>query len=76
MARRLKVKARWKHGFDPENDRGVLTVGYNDRVGEHCVVLLEGWIIDPEHDPVTVWEYDDFYKAHNAYGTTLLEVIE
>lgn len=76
VAHRLKIKARWKHGFDPEEDTGVLVIGFNDKVGEHCVVLLEGWIIEPEHDPVSVWRFDDYYKATNSYGTTLLEVVE
>jgi hypothetical protein len=76
VAHRLKVKARWKHNPDFEDDIGVLIVGYNDKIEDHAVVLIEGWIIDPEWRPPTMWHHIDFFREHNAYGTTLLEVIE
>jgi hypothetical protein len=76
VARRLKIKARWKENFDPDEDIGVLWVSYNDVAREHCVSLVEGWVLDPEHDPVSLWRYSEFMTANNAYGHSLLQVIE
>lgn len=76
VARRLKVKARWLTSgqFDPEDATGVLWVSYHDSTKEHCVALIDGKVIDPEHTPPSLWEYDEFCKANNAYGNSLLVV--
>ena len=76
IARRLKVKTKWKHNPDFEEDIGVLMIDYNDSSKCHAVVLIEGWIFDPEHNPIMACRFDEYYRAHNAYGTALLEVIE
>lgn len=76
VARRLKLKAEWKvtGQFDPEDATGVLWVSYHDSTKEHCVALIEGMVIDPEHTPASLWDYDDFCRANNAYGNSLLVV--
>lgn len=76
VARRLKVKARWltTGQFDADEDTGVLWVSYHDSTKEHCVALIEGLVVDPEHTPVSLWEYDEFCRANNAYGNALLVV--
>lgn len=78
VARRLKIKAVWRYAgqFSPEDDIGVLAIGYNDNRNEHCVALIEGWVLDPEQNPVSLWEYDEFCRVENAYGNALLQVIE
>ena len=76
VAKRLQVKAKWVASFDPEEEIGVLWVSYHDSTKEHIVVLMEGWVFDPEHNPVSVWRYDEFCSANNAYGNTLLKVVE
>jgi hypothetical protein len=76
VARRLKVKAKWHTKFDAEEDIGVLWCSHNDTTKEHCVVLIEGWVIDPGHDPVSMWRYEEYCKAMNAFGNSLLQVTE
>lgn len=76
IARRLKIKTRWNSHFDTDESIGVLWVGFHDNTKEHCVVLIEGWIYGVEHDPVSMWRYDEYMKVRNAYGGSLMEVIE
>ena len=79
VARRLGVKARWLTAgqFDPEESTGVLWVGYHDNTKEHCVALIDGCVIDPEHTPASYWDdFEEFCKANNAYGNSLLVVEE
>jgi hypothetical protein len=74
VAKRLKVKATWAMKFDPETAVGVLWVTYNDVPKEHCVVLIAGWVIDSDCDPVEVMRYVDYCASEKAYGTVLLQV--
>lgn len=76
IARRLKVKVAWKPHFDPDEDTGLLWVSHRDSTKEHCVVLIEGWIYDVDHNPVSLWRYSEYCTAQNAYGSSLLQVIE
>jgi hypothetical protein len=76
VARRLKSKTRWKTAFDAEDDIGVLWISHHDSTKEHCVVLIEGWIHEIEHNPVSLWRYSEYMTAQNAFGNSLLEVIE
>lgn len=77
VCKALGVKARWLKGeIDTEDGIGVLWASYRDSTKEHCVVLLEGWVFDVEHDPVSVWRYDEWCVANNAYGVSLLAVAE
>jgi hypothetical protein len=76
VVRKLKIKAAWTEKFDADDDIGVLWVGYNDVPKEHCVALIEGWVLDPDHDPVSLWRYSEYMMAHNAYGHSLLQVTE
>lgn len=78
VARRLKVKVRVKYAaqIDPDDDIGVLWISYNDRVDEHCVSLVEGWVLDPEEHPVSLWRYADYMTVQNAVPNGLLEVVE
>ncbi len=76
IAKRLKIHTRWKTNFDTEDDIGVLWVSHNDTTKEHCVVLSEGWIYEVEHNPVSLWRVDEYMRANNAFGNSLLEVIE
>ena len=74
-ARRLKASAAFTERFDPEEDSGVLFVGFRDKTDDHAVVLIEGWVFDPEHTPVSMWPYDDFLAVQNAVPKTLLKVM-
>lgn len=76
IARRLKVRAEWKVKPVLDEDTGVLWIGYHDSTREHCVVLLEGKVIDPDHDPVSLWDADDYLRANNAYANQLFRVRE
>lgn len=80
VAKRLGLKTKWcpvtVTAFDPEESTGVLWVGHHDTTNEHCVVLIEGWIYEVEHDPVSMWRYDEYMRATNAYAGALLEVLE
>lgn len=76
VARRLKVKAKWHTQFDAEDDIGVLWCSHHDTTKEHCVVLIEGWVLDPAHSPVPMWRYEEYCKALNAFGNSLLMVTE
>ena len=75
VARALKIRAVFTEKFDPEEDTGVLWVSFRDRSTEHAVVLVEGWIFDPEHTPVSMWEYDQYCAVQNAVPKTLLKEI-
>ena len=76
VAKRLKVKATWATQFDPSAAVGVLCISYNDVPREHCVVLVDGWVLDPECDPVQLWRYADYCAVQKAYGTFLMQVAE
>jgi hypothetical protein len=76
VAKRLGVAMRWKPQLDPDEDIGVLWVSHRDSTKEHCVVLLEGWILEPEHNPVSLWRVDEYYAAQNAFANSLLEVVK
>ena len=74
VARKLGIRARWHTSFDVEHETGVLWTGSHDSTKEHVVSLIEGKIADPDHDPVSFWDYDDYYRATNRYGSHLLVV--
>jgi hypothetical protein len=76
VAKLLGVKAQWFKTFNLEEDSGVLWVSYHDVSNEHIVVLNDGWIYDPEHNPVSCWEQDDFMRHNNAFGNALLKRVE
>ena len=77
VAKRLGVKARWKtQQIDLDEDIGTLWVGYHDSTKEHMVDLAEGWIYDPEHDPVTMARQEEWMRANNAYPKALMQVCE
>lgn len=76
VARRLKIKARWCRTFDSEAETGMLWVSYHDSAKEHCVVLINGLVVDPDHNPVSLWDVDDYMRAQNAFANQLLIVEE
>lgn len=76
VCNRLGVKVRWRKTFDVENDSGVLWVSYRDLPNEHVVLLLDGRIYDADHDPISVWEQDDWFVHYNAYPSALLQRVE
>lgn len=76
IARRLKIKVRWSPRFDPDEDIGLLWTSHHDSTKEHCVVLIEGWVFELEHTPVSLWRYSEYCAAHNAFGNSLLQVLE
>lgn len=73
VARALKAKAIATQTFDPDEDIGVLWVSFRDNTKEHVVVLKEGWVFDPDHNPVSLWRYDEFLSAMNAVPKMLLK---
>jgi ABC-type bacteriocin/lantibiotic exporter with double-glycine peptidase domain len=82
VAKLLGVKTQWFKTFnleeneDKEADSGVLWVSYHDVSNEHIVVLDEGKIFDPEHNPVTYWDADDYMRHCAAFGNALLKRVE
>lgn len=74
-ARALNATAAFTTTFDAEDDHGVLWVEYRDNLAIHSVVLIEGWVYDPDCRPVSMWPYDEFLSVHNAVPKTLLKVI-
>lgn len=76
VAKRLGVKAKWLTTFDIEDDIGLLWVSYNDSAKEHIVCLAEGWVLDPDHDPVVMAQHEDWMKVNNAYPKALMQVCE
>lgn len=78
VARRLGVTTRWYRvgAFDIEEATGVLWVGYHDVSNQHVVFLHEGQIFDPEHNPVSMWDHDDFMRHMAAYPQQLLMKVE
>jgi hypothetical protein len=66
VAARLGVRGRWLKSFDVDNDSGVLWVSYNDNGLEHMVLLDEGKIFELDHNPVTMWDTEQFFGHYNA----------
>ena len=66
VARALKSCVALSYTFDPEEDTGIVWVTFRDRTGDHVVFLHQGFVFDPEHDPVSMWTYDDFCAVQNA----------
>ena len=75
VARTLKGCVMLVQTFDPEEDSGVLSVSFRDRAVEHAVVLIEGWIFDPEHNPVSMWRYEDYLAVQNAVPSGLIKEV-
>lgn len=75
VARALKAVVVVTERFDPDEDTGVLWVSFRDRAGEHVVFLHEGLVFDPEHDPVSMWPYEDFCAVQNAIPKTIVKEI-
>lgn len=77
IAKRLGAKkAKWSTTFDAADSRGVLWISHRDSTKEHCVFLLDGLVFDPDHDPVSVWDYEDYCAAQNTHGHQLLRIEE
>ena len=74
-ARALGASAAFTSQFDAEEDAGVLWVAFRDQIQEHAVVLIEGWVFDPDHAPVSMWLYDDYLAVRNAVPKLLLKVM-
>lgn len=77
-ATKLKIKGSWStfHDHYDANDRGLLWVTYNDRPLEHVVMFVEGFIYDPDHDPVSLWDAEDYFAHYNAVGVSLFSKVE
>lgn len=76
ICKQLGVKARWYKKFDIDEDTGVLWVAYNDDASKHHdVLLIDGKIYDPDHNPVIVADHDDYFRHFNAYPKELLKRI-
>lgn len=76
VARRLGVRTKWYEVFDIEEDIGVLWIGFNDSNKQHVVFLAEGWIFDPDHNPVSMAWHSEFTTACNGYAHQVLKVVE
>lgn len=76
VAKKLGIKVKWHVKFDVEDGVGVLWVSHHDTTKEHCVALIDGWVFDPAHNPISMAPVEDYYKAFNAFGNSLLQVVE
>lgn len=76
VGRKLGVKLHWTSTFDIEDDTGLLWVSYRDNTKEHVVLLVEGWVVDPDHNPVVLGRHDEWMAAHNGFPKQLLRVVE
>lgn len=73
VARRLKSRLVLSDTIDPEEDTGILWVTFRDRAGWHVVLLHQGLVFDPEHDPVSMWDYEAFCAVQNAVPKGILK---
>ena len=74
ICRRLGVKTTWLRAFDLEEDRGVLWVEYHDTAAKHSIYLDAGKVYDSDHNPVTMWDVDDYLRHACGFPVMLLTV--
>lgn len=64
VATELGFTGRWLRRYDLSEATGILDL--RERASRHVVVVLDGWIFELGHNPVTVWEpelYCQFFRA-------------
>jgi hypothetical protein len=75
-ATKLGISTKWTKVFTVEEETGLLWVSYRGATQEHVVFLHEGSIFDPDNDPISLWDHDDFFMFHNAFPAALLRIEE
>jgi ABC-type bacteriocin/lantibiotic exporter with double-glycine peptidase domain len=56
---------------DFDETTGLLWIEYNHVSNRHVVFQHKGWIFDPEDDPISLWEWEEFMRINNAYPIAL-----
>ena len=75
ICKRIGMPSAWTRTFDPDTDDGVLWVTYHDAIRHHVMLLMDGKVYDPDTNPVSVWDFDDYIRHFAAEPVMLLKEI-
>jgi len=77
-ARYLGFNTKWvrANAYDLDEATGILYIEYQAPISCHTVLLIEGVIYDPSHNPVSRWDHSEWYKYYCASPSSLLQTVE